>query len=140
MVHHPGSYTGNQAIQHFINLSRMARQTFIQLMPLPGTDKFKSPRQRVDIRISRNSLNYQNGYRSRQSPQQVSCGQTTTTHFSGLLFRVPHQSQNDGEHPSVTCQPAFPNLEYFNRMGAIIVPFIKQTVPQTAPMTVLTMQ
>ena len=47
------------------------------------------------------------------------------------FFRVPHQSQNDGEHPSVTCQPAFPNLEYFNRMGAIIVPFIKQTVPQT---------
>ena len=27
-----------------------------------------------------------------------------------------------GEHPSVTCQPAFPNLEYFKRMGAIIVP------------------
>ena len=37
-----------EAIQHFINLSRMARQTFIQLMPLPGTDKFKSPRQRGD--------------------------------------------------------------------------------------------
>ena len=109
----------------------MARQTFIQLMPLPERTNSNPKATWWDIRISRNSLNYQNGYRSRQSPQQVSCGQTTTTHFSGLLFRVPHQSQNDGEHPSVTCQPTFPNLEYFNRMGAIIVPFIKQTMPQT---------